>query len=122
MDLSSIIALKVTFAVVALLCFREALVQETKGKRILGWVLGALFLFGGVFAFTDVNAHETEVRMCVYYSMTRETHCMPATTAGGCIATVNWFKKETMWHNKNRYCCVSLNEDPNMCLPDQSSK
>ena len=108
MDLSSIIALKATLALVAILCFREGCSQETEFKRVLGKVLGTIFLVIGVFAFTDVKAEEPAFRLCVHYTMTGETSCMRPTTESSCNATKMWFIKETSWHDKNQYCCIPV--------------
>lgn len=111
----SLFALGATLIFIGALSFREILLQETTLKKALGWILGFVFVIAGIaMIVVDVKA-EDKVKMCVYYTMTQETKCMPPTSAEGCATTIHWFEKEASWHNKNRYCCVDLYTDPNKC-------
>ena len=120
----SLLALGATLIFVGALSFREILLQESKFKKTLGWILGFVFVILGVVAIVaDVKAEEAlEYRMCVYYSQTDETACTPLTDIGGCTASKEWFQSETKWHSMNRYCCVHIFDLPNKCISEETNK
>ncbi len=120
----SLLALGATLIFVGALSFREILLQESKFKKTLGWILGVVFVILGVVSIVaDVKAEEElEYRMCVYYSMTNETICIHPTNLDGCTASKKWFQKEAKWHNMNRYCCVHILDKPNECLVERTGQ
>ncbi len=127
----SLFALGLTLIFVGALSFREVVLQESKFKKTLGWILGFVFVILGVVAIVaDAKAEEPEYKLCTYFLQTDEERCMehpgygPAepTNFSGCMGAKKWFEDKTAWHGKTRYCCIVIGDIVNKCSTNRSDQ